>query len=271
MQPLTLIQQTLFVTLAGRAQDSARARPILGDTLAATVLAKLGSDRTVPTVQTSIVLQIALRTKMLDTAVRQFVAAHPDAVVVDLGAGLDGARERVAPPPSIDWYDVDFPAVTALRQELLPPTARGHAVGASLIEPDWSASIPADRPTILFANGLLAFLTEPQIIALLRAVTGRFQHGELVFNDYGRLAASAWAMRVRSATTRSITALKTYPGFNDPHQPQRWAPRLCLVEETSLTRAPEVALFPPVLRTVTRLSAHSRALARKARILRYAF
>lgn len=41
--------------------------------------------------------------------VRHFVAHHPDVVVLDLGAGLDGRMFRVDPPPTVDWYDVDFP------------------------------------------------------------------------------------------------------------------------------------------------------------------
>jgi hypothetical protein len=44
-----------------------------------------------------------------------------------------------------------------------------------------------------------------------------------------------------------------------------------LVEETSLTHAPEVDLFPTWLRIATRLTGKSEAGARHGRILRYAF
>ncbi|HEX2808495.1 MAG TPA: hypothetical protein VHN80_20220, partial [Kineosporiaceae bacterium] len=90
------------------------------------------------------------------------------------------------------------------------------------------------------------------------------------FNDYGRLVISAWLMRLRRIT-KQVATLKPYSGFNDPTQIERWEPRLHLVQEVSLARAPEVALFPPALRIATRLSAHSTTLARKARILRYRF
>jgi hypothetical protein len=62
-----------------------------------------------------------------------------------------------------------------------------------------------------------------------------------------------------------------YAGFKDPHHPERWNPRLKLVEEASLAHAPEVDLFPGWIRVATRLSAKSKAAARKARILRYRF
>ena len=35
-----------------------------------------------------------------------------------------------------------------------------------------------------------------------------------------------------------------YLGFKDAHHPETWNPRMRLVEETSMTHAPEVDLFP---------------------------
>jgi hypothetical protein len=53
---------------------------------------------------------------------------------------------------------------------------------------------------------------------------------------------------------------------------ETWGARMSLVEELSMARAPEVDEFPPVLRTVSRLSARSARLVRAGdRVLRYAF
>jgi hypothetical protein len=46
---------------------------------------------------------------------------------------------------------------------------------------------------------------------------------------------------------------------------------MLLVEEASLTKQPEVDLFPRALRVATRLTGATKAGARKARILRYVF
>ena len=62
-----------------------------------------------------------------------------------------------------------------------------------------------------------------------------------------------------------------YLGFKDAHHPETWNPRMRLVEETSMTHAPEVDLFPTWLRIATRLSGKFKASARHGRILRYAF
>lgn len=51
---------------------------------------------------TPVVCQTSLRAKLLDDRVRAFIAQHADAVVVDLGAGLDDGYARVNPPDTVD-------------------------------------------------------------------------------------------------------------------------------------------------------------------------
>lgn len=126
---------------------------------------------------------------------------------------------------------------------VLPEHTQAHAIGASLSDPHWLDQIPADRPAMIVADGLLAFLTEGEIISLLGRLTSHFHSGDLAFNDYGRLTFSAWAMKLSSV--KSVAALIRYAGFNDPHQPERWNSRLTLVEESKLAQAPEVALSRP--------------------------
>jgi Leucine carboxyl methyltransferase len=99
---LTPVEQTAFLTEYARALDSRWSRPILGDSLADEVVGKIDYDFAGLGVQTSVVCQTALRAKMLDDRARAFVADHPDAVVVDLGAGLDSGFYRVGPPPSVE-------------------------------------------------------------------------------------------------------------------------------------------------------------------------
>jgi hypothetical protein len=69
-----------------------------------------------PMLKPSLVASTALRAKKLDDIVRRFVTAHPDAVVLDLGCGLDTRVVRCAPPSGVDWYDVDVPVVADLRR-----------------------------------------------------------------------------------------------------------------------------------------------------------
>jgi O-methyltransferase involved in polyketide biosynthesis len=270
---LTPVEQTAFLTEYARALDSRWPRPILGDPLADDVVSRIDYNFAGLGVQTSVVCQAALRAKMLDDRVREFIGRHPDAVIVDLGAGLDSGFYRLAPPPTVDWYSVDLPGITALRNEVLPADPRAHSVPASLADDHWPNDIPADRPTMLIADGLFAFLSEPVIVEIFRRITDHFGSGELAFNDYGRIG---WFSRVAIKLApqkmfKDVGSQWGYPGFKDAHHPETWNPRMRLVEEASLAHAPEVDLFPGWIRISTQLMGKTTAGARKARILRYAF
>ena len=270
---LSPLEKTALLTQYARALDSRWQRPILGDTLADDIVAKIDYDFAGLGVPSSVVCQSALRAKMLDERVRAFTAEHPDAVVVDLGAGLDTGLFRVGPPATVDWYSVDLPGVIALRNQVMPASEQAHTIAASVADPSWTDPIPADRPAMVIADGLFAFLSEPVIVGAFRRVTEYFRSGELAFNDYGRIG---WFSRVavKLAPQRMFSQVGTqwgYAGFKDARVPESWAPRLRLVEETSLAHAPEVDLFPGWIRLATKVSGRFKAAARKARILRYRF
>jgi len=270
---LTPVEQTAFLTVYARALESRWRRPILGDRLADEVVGRIDYDFTGLGVQASVVCQTALRAKMLDDRVRDFVHKHHDAVVVDLGAGLDSGFYRVDPPPSVDWYSVDLPGILALRDEALPTNPHSHSVPVSLAEKHWPETIPGDRPTMLIADGLFAFLPEPVIVGIFRRITDHFSTGEFAFNDYGRIGwVSKLAIKLYPQKMfKDVGSQWGYAGFKDAHHPETWNPRMRLVEEASLAYEPEVDLFPGWIRVATKLSGKCKTGARKARILRYAF
>ena len=199
----------------------------------------------------------------------RFVTRHPDAVALDLGAGLDTRMLRITLPPTVDWYDIDFPEVITARRQLIPDRANAHGVGTDLTDPNWLETIPTDRPAVIVADGLLAFLAQEDMISLLNRLTSHFPSGEVAFNGYSGFAI--WAAKHYHGT-QSVADLIKSPGFDDPREPERWDPSLRLVEEILLTREPEVAEFPLALRLFTRLSAHSATLSRRGTtVLHYRF
>lgn len=266
---LTAVQASLYLTLCGRALDARTPHPFLGDPTAGEILARIGYDAARFPMPASSVTDIALRAKKLDNVVRRFVARHPDAVVLDLGAGLDSRITRVAPPAGVDWYDLDFPEVVALRADTMPSAMRGHDIAADLTHPGWLDAVPTGRPAVMVADGLIAFLPQDAFVILLHRLVDHFPIGEIAFNGYTRF--HMWVLK-RYRGTASIADVVANPGFDDPHDPERWEPRLRLAEEILLTRAPEVAAYPPALRMITRLAGHSTAISRRGTtVLRYQF
>lgn len=121
---------------------------------------KIGYDLSVFPLPKSKIPDIAVRAIILDDVVRGFVARHPDAVVLDLGAGLDTRVHRVAPPPTVDWYDVDFPAVIRARERVMPRRPNVHGIAADVTDPRRLEQVPADRPAVIVADGLIGFVAE---------------------------------------------------------------------------------------------------------------
>ncbi|GAA3089780.1 class I SAM-dependent methyltransferase [Streptosporangium carneum] len=265
---LSPIQETLLLTAYCKAVDSRRPAPILGDTMSAGIVDEIDYDFGKFKVPANLVITAALRGKKLDAAVRSFVAAHPAAVVLDLGCGFDTRVFRCDPPEGVDWYDIDFPEIARLRPRFLPERAHTHIVGADLTGEGWLDDVPRDRPAMIVAEGLQPFLAADAFQELARTLTGHFATGELAFNGYTRFAA--WSMKYHP-TIKAI-GVGAGQGFDDPREPESWNARLTLVEEQMLVEAPEVAGFPQPLRAITRLAAHSVIMARQgARVLRYRF
>jgi O-methyltransferase involved in polyketide biosynthesis len=149
----TPLEDSLFLTLCCRALDNRSARPILADAMADEIVRTLDYDYEALHISTDLMLNARLRAKKLDEVASRFLARHPNAVGLDLGAGLDTRVVRLDPPSTVDWYDVDFPAVASARERLIPDRPNAHVVGADVREPDWLEAIPSGRPAMIVADG----------------------------------------------------------------------------------------------------------------------
>jgi O-methyltransferase involved in polyketide biosynthesis len=260
----TPLEDSLFLTLCCRALDNRSAQPILADAMADEIVRTLDYDYEQLHIGTNLMLNATLRAKKLDEVVSRFLAHHPDAVGLDLGAGLDTRMARLAPPSTVDWYDVDFPAVAVARERLIPDRPNAHVIGADVTTADWLDAIPTDRPAIIVADGLMGFLSKDEMISLLNRLISHLPSGEIIFNSYSPFAI--WAVH-HSPGTKSVSDLIKFPGFEDPREPETWNPRLKLVKEILLSREPEIAQFPGLLRLYYRLQARSTSWSRKGTIL----
>ena len=108
--------------------------------------------------------------------------------MVHLGCGLDSRVFRLDPGPGVEWYDVDYPAVIALREKLFPTRAavppRCHfRDGSVLARPD-----SRRPPRAAVGRGHQHVPDRAEGVALLRHVVDRFPSGELQIDFYNWLA-----------------------------------------------------------------------------------
>ncbi|MFG1817064.1 class I SAM-dependent methyltransferase [Kribbella sp. NPDC049174] len=265
----TPLEDSLWLTLCCRALDNRTPNPVLGDAMADQIVRTVDYDYEKLNIGTNLRLNATIRAKKMDEVVSAFIARHPDAVGLDLGAGLDTRSHRLDTPDTVDWYDVDFPVVATARSEVIPERPHSHVIAADVTEKGWLDGVPNDRPAVIVADGLMGFLSQDELMGLWDQLLAHFPSGQMVFNSYTKFAV--FAARHAPGTT-SVAALIKFPGVDDPRDFERWNPKLQLVKEILISREPEVAHFPTALRLYYRAQARSTAWSRKGTIvLHYRF
>jgi methyltransferase (TIGR00027 family) len=184
---LSGVSETMLVTLSARAQDARRPNSILHDNWGADVLDQLNYTRPKTLCDQSLFHTLVLRARLLDTWTAEFLNANPEATVLHLACGLDSRALRLAWGPRVRWIDVDMPEIIALRQKLLPnpPSGDYRLVASSVTETSWLEDVPADRPTIVVMEGLVAYLEGAEVKGLIERICERFPSGQVIFDTIG--------------------------------------------------------------------------------------
>lgn len=233
---LTKEKETYLATLYGKALDAAVATPILGDRFAAEAVARIDYDFKELKLPNGGEITLPLRALHFDQWTRAFLAANPAAIVLHLGCGLDTRVYRIDPGPSVRWYDVDFPDVIALREQLYPDRPGYHKIGSSVTDLAWLDAVPGDLPVFVVAEGLMMYLQRPDGMALFRRITERFPSGQIAFDGY---SGAMVRLVSRLATVRGAKVELVW-GVDDPRDLERQLPALRLAESVSFLTMPEL-------------------------------
>ncbi len=228
----TGVRVTALVELYLRWLDAKDPHPILGDTWADGVVQRLGFDFSQFTALDIGRYAVGVRSRVMDEWTAEYLSGNPDAVVLDLGSGLDSRVFRVDPAPGHHWYDVDFPDVIAIRDRLYPPRAEHTSVGASVVDQDWLARIPRDRPVMVVADGLFQFLGEDEVRRVFRQIIDHFPSGRFVFNIGAALVKKRYESRPEPVFAKhGVTFGWTIEG---PREAEKLDDRLRYVDQRSL-------------------------------------
>ena len=119
--------------------------------------------------------------------VRDYLKNHPCAAVVNLGCGLDNTG-RACDNGRCKIYNLDFPDVIALRQQLLPAGEREQNIPCDLKDPAWFDKIDASGGAVFFASGVFYYFLTQQVRELVQGMADAFLGGVLVFDAANRTA-----------------------------------------------------------------------------------
>ncbi len=174
---------------------------------------------------------------------------------------------RVDPGPQVEWYDVDYPDVIALRRRFYPQRDHYHLVATSITDPDWLLEITADRPVLLIAEGVTMYLAEEDGVALLRRVVEHFPSGELQFDGFNWLAIKS--QNGNQVVRRSGSTL--HWAVNSPDDILRRLPELRLLAVESKPEVNPITRVPLVFRRFGRKKTLVPAMQTMLQFHRYAF
>lgn len=187
---LDAVSRTLLVPLVARARG-ASIYPWLDpqDTQAQLVL-KNNHQAVEPLLQDRVsVLNVMWRTRLIKRLGEAFFKQHPQAIGINLGAGLSDYFQWLNNGHN-HWLDVDLDPVIRLRQALLPshaPSARqGHI---DLTRPGWWSRLPMQEgasraPLLLVCEGVLMYLTPTQVRTVFKEIGEHAPEGSELVCDF---------------------------------------------------------------------------------------
>jgi O-methyltransferase involved in polyketide biosynthesis len=193
---LTGVAETLLIPLYSRAQESRRPGAILHDAKAAELVAQLDCDFSRFAQSPFDQFTTTLRTRQFDCLAQAFLAQHPTGTVVEIGCGLDTRFHRIDESPTgasggrATWFELDQPAVIALRRRLLGELPRCQLIASSALDFAWLDVVAAAAgPYLFLAEGVLVYFHEADVRRLVLALRDRFPDAELVADSTSPLLA----------------------------------------------------------------------------------
>lgn len=178
-------------------------------------------------------LEVAQRQYDLRCEVEAYLQNHPKAAVVNLGCGLDDTF-RKADNGLCRGYNLDFPDVIRVRDELLPAEDREENIACDLNDYAWMDRIDASGGAVFFAAGVFYYFKTEDVRRLFSAMAGRFPGGVLVFDSCNERGAKL--MRKTWLREAGITDVGAYFSLEDEEALRGWSDRFASVTAKSYMR-----------------------------------
>jgi O-methyltransferase involved in polyketide biosynthesis len=244
-QDLSGVAETSLIPLYLHAMETQRPDALIKDEKAVELVTRLGYDfdrvRRIPMNDANRMV-IILRNREIDRHVRDFLARHPDAVVVHIGCGLDSRFDRVAERNGqAEWYDLEFPQVIELRRRFIgDERERYHLLACSVLDNAWleTVSVHRQRPFLFLAEGVFMYLREEQVKSLVLTLLDHFPGAELVFDGYS--PTHVWLHNFQIGTLGRVA--DTQWGIWHGQKLEGWGDGIRLLDEWGFMDRPEPRL-----------------------------
>ncbi len=233
------VQETLVIPLLGRLVCSEHYPELFKDPEAKRICDSLDYDfsekrkKMETTAGLFGALEVAQRQYDLRLEAEAYLKDHPKAAVVNLGCGLDdtvGACDN----GTLLGYNLDFPDVIKVRNEILPAGEREQNIGCDLNDFSWMDKIDATNGAVFFAAGVFYYFKTEDVKKLFREMAERFPGAVLAFDSCN--ARGAKMMRSTWLKEAGITDVSAYFSLENEKELKGWSENFRSVTAKSYMR-----------------------------------
>ena len=177
--PIENVSDTARWVAVYRAMETARPDAIFRDPFADRLAGERGREIVGEMKQgRQMAWAMIVRTAVLDEMILDRVARAGVDTVINLAAGLDTRAWRLPLPPTLQWFDVDLPEMTAYKANAMrgeKPVCRYEAIAADLTNDAVRHELlrrlaGVARSALVVTEGLLVYLEPAQVESLARAL-----------------------------------------------------------------------------------------------------
>ena len=200
---LSDVAETSLLTLFCRAAETQTSDPIMIDDWAVQISKKISpllessESRLLRSlarngVNSRLRVHIVLRAKRYDDYAKDFLRRHLDGTVVNIGCGMDTRFFRID-NGSLAFFDLDLPEVIGLKHDYVEEHPRYQMIARSAFDYAWMDQVDemGKRPALFLAEGVLMYLPEENVKALIVELKSRFPGSELVCEVFSK----AWLQK----------------------------------------------------------------------------
>ena len=233
------VQETLIIPLFGRLVCSERFPTLFSDPEAKRICDALDYDFAEKRRKMESpaglfgALEVAQRQYDLRCEVKAYLMDHPRAAVVNLGCGLDDTFSK-CDNGLCRGYNIDFPDVIEVRNQLLPAIDRETNLACDLNDFGWMEKIDASDGAVLFGAGVFYYFKTEDVRRLFDAMARRFLGGALAFDACNQRGARL--MRKTWLKEAGITDVDAFFSLEDEGELRGWSDRFAAVTAKSYMR-----------------------------------
>ncbi|MGB9372503.1 MAG: class I SAM-dependent methyltransferase [Halobacteriota archaeon] len=226
------VEGTLLAPLWGRAKFSRDYPSVFNDAKATELVEQIEYDFAAidEGLRFEGTLMLVAWAMQFDDKARAYIAEHPMASVINLGAGLDTTFYRID-NGSLEWYDLDLPNVIDVRRELLPEPERTTYLAKSLFDESWCRDIEhTENGVFLICGGVLDWFEDSQVRRFLSLLADNFPSAEVVLNAQSRLGRFVANLGLRRTGEKKMA---TRWALKDARTMTKWDARIEVLDQFS--------------------------------------